>query len=332
MTATETAAETAAHAAPAQPRADAVPLALVGIGKIARDQHLPAIAADPRFRLAAAASRSGGVEGVGRFPTLEALLEARPDVAAVSLCQPPQVRYEAARAAILAGRHVMLEKPPGQTVAEVRALADLAAARGVSLFATWHSRHAAGVAPARAWLAARPPRRVAITWKEDVCEWHPGQTWIWQAGGLGVFDPGINALSILTAILPGPVRLTSADLQVPANCETPIACDLVFAGEDGLCVEAAFDFRWQGAPAWDIEVETDAGRLRLSNGGATLHLDGVEQPLSAPGEYPDLYRRFAELIAAGESEVDLAPLIHVSDAFLLGRRRTVEPFHDRSLA
>ena len=38
-------------------------IALVGIGKIARDQHIPAIAADPRFELAATVSRSGGVDG-----------------------------------------------------------------------------------------------------------------------------------------------------------------------------------------------------------------------------------------------------------------------------
>ncbi|SFH63424.1 D-galactose 1-dehydrogenase/L-arabinose 1-dehydrogenase [Albimonas pacifica] len=309
-------------------RADAIDLALVGVGKIARDQHLPAIAADAGFRLAATASRSGGVEGVENHAELDALLAARPDVAAVSLCQPPQARYEAARAALLARRHVMLEKPPGQTVAEVQALADLAAAQGVTLFATWHSRHAAGVAPARDWLASRPARRVRITWQEDVREWHPGQTWIWQAGGLGVFDPGINALSILTAILPGPVRLTAADLHVPTNCETPIACDLVFAGAEGLSVEARFDFRWEGPPRWDIEVETDAGLLRLAKGGAALELDGAPQRLEDPGEYPDLYRRFGELIAAGASDVDLAPLVLVADAFLLGRRLPAEPFHE----
>lgn len=307
-----------------------IDIAVVGVGKIARDQHLPALAADPRFRLAAAATRSGAVEGVETFPTLEALLDARPDVAAVSLCQPPQARFEAARGAILAGRHVMLEKPPGQTVAEVQALTDLAARQGVTLFATWHSRHALGVAPAREWLAARRPRRVRITWQEDVREWHPGQTWIWQAGGLGVFDPGINALSILTAILPAPVRLTAADLHVPANCETPIACDLAFAGPEGLEVEARFDFRWEGPPRWDIEVETDDGRLTLSKGGAALEIDGAPRPLSGPGEYPDLYRRFAELIAAGARDVDLAPLVHVADAFLLGRRLTVAPFHDEA--
>jgi D-galactose 1-dehydrogenase len=43
---------------------------------------------------------------------------------------------------------------------------------------------------------------VNVIWREDVRVWHPGQDWIWQPGGLGVFDPGINALSIITHILP----------------------------------------------------------------------------------------------------------------------------------
>jgi len=34
------------------------------------------------------------------------------------------------------------------------------------------------------------------------------------------------------------------------------------------------------------------------------------------------------LIEAGESEVDLSPLVHVADAFMLGRRIEVEPFED----
>jgi len=35
---------------------------------------------------------------------------------------------------------------------------------------------------------------------------------------------------------------------------------------------------------------------------------------------------FVELIANRESDVDLSPLVHVADAFMLGRRRDVEPF------
>ena len=44
-----------------------------------------------------------------------------------------------------------------------------------------------------------------------------------QPGGLGVLDPGINALSILTALIPTPLSVTSARFHIPSNCATPIA-------------------------------------------------------------------------------------------------------------
>lgn len=307
---------------------DPIRIAIVGVGKIARDQHIPALAADPRYDLAATVSRSGGVEGVANFDTVAALLDARPDITALSLCMPPLPRFAAARAAIAAGRHVMLEKPPGATVAEVRTLQALARDAGITLFATWHSRHAAGVAPARDWLLDKRVTRIRIDWKEDVRKWHPGQDWIWAPGGLGVFDPGINALSILTAICPVPLHLTAADLTFPANRDTPIAADLTFTDGAGIDATAGFDWRQQGGEIWEIAVETDVGPLRLTEGGSRLFLDGAEQDLTEPGEYPDLYRHFATLVAQGQSDVDSSPLIHVADAFMLGRRIADDPFHD----
>jgi D-galactose 1-dehydrogenase len=303
-------------------------IAIVGIGKIARDQHIPAIAGSADFRLAATVSRSGGVEGTDNFATVEALLAARPDIGAVSLCMPPQVRHEAAAAALRAGRHVMLEKPPGATIAEVRDLAALARQMNVSLYATWHSRHAAGVAPARDWLARRAIRKVEVTWLEDVREWHPGQAWIWEPGGLGVFDPGINALSIVTAILPFDVHLAAAELAFPSNRDTPIAAKLRFAAPVNAEVGAIFDWRHDGDPAWDIRIETDAGTLVLSEGGGKLAIDGEPQTLDPIGEYPGLYSDFADLLARGARDVDDTPLVHVADAFMLGRRVVVDPFHD----
>jgi len=307
---------------------DTLNIAIAGVGKIARDQHIPAIAGHPGLRLAATVSGSGGVSGVENFASMEALLAARPDIAAVSLCMPPLPRYEAARAAILAGRHVMLEKPPGASVAEVHALAALARDHGVTLFATWHSRHAAGVAAAKAWLADKQVRSAHIDWKEDVRHWHPGQAWIWEPGGLGVFDPGINALSILTEILPVPVHVAQATLEMPANRSQPIAAALKFAGPGSIEVSAEFDWRQTGPQSWNIDVETDGGRLSLREGGGRLFIDGVEQAVEGIGEYPDLYRHFAALIARGASDVDTAPLQHVADAFLLGRRVTVAAFED----
>ncbi|MGI4951417.1 MAG: Gfo/Idh/MocA family protein [Janthinobacterium lividum] len=303
-------------------------IAIVGVGKIARDQHVPAIAAVPGLDLVATASRHGTVAGVPAFPSLEALLAEGPAFDAVALCTPPQVRRTQAALALASGKHVLLEKPPGATVAEIAPLADAARAAGVTLFASWHSRFAPAVEPARAFLEAHPPRAATILWKEDVRHWHPGQDWIWQPGGLGVFDPGINALSILTRILPRPVFLQQAELSFPANRAAPIAAELSFSDGRELVVQASFDWRQTGPQTWDILLDTEAGQLVLTRGGAALLLDGRTLLDEEKAEYPGLYRRFAELVAQGGSEVDLQPLVHVADAFMLARRRTVEAFDD----
>ncbi|MBO9717963.1 MAG: Gfo/Idh/MocA family oxidoreductase [Pseudoxanthomonas sp.] len=303
-------------------------LAIVGVGKIVRDQHLPAVAANGDYRLVAAASRHGRVEGIDNFTSIEAMLAAMPSIDAVSLCMPPQYRYEAAVKALAAGKHVFLEKPPGATLSEVADLAAMAEAKGVSLFASWHSRYAPAVEAAREFLAGTPIRSMRVSWKEDVRQWHPNQDWIWQPGGLGVFDPGINALSIVTRILPRPVFATAATLEFPENRDAPIAASIAFTDAAGLDLQAEFDWRQTGRQSWDIVASTEAGEMVLSEGGAKLSVDGRlvhEQP---EREYPALYERFAQIIKAGQSDVDLAPLRHVADAFMLGRRKVVEAFHD----
>lgn len=303
-------------------------IAVVGLGKIARDQHLPAIAGIPTFSLAATVSPHGaGLEGVAHFATFAELLKKGPAIDAVALCTPPQVRYGLAMQALERGIHVFLEKPPGATLSEVAALDACAGAQGATLFASWHSRFAAGVAPARAWLAQRCIQSVSITWREDVRVWHPGQAWIWEPGGLGVFDPGINALSILTRILPRPVILKAATLSIPENRAAPIAADISMYEAGGAEIRMDLDWRQTGTQSWDIIVETDAGPLTLSQGGAVLTTpDGTER--NEDREYPGLYERFAALIQDGQSDVDTDPFRLVADAFLRGYRETVEAFHD----
>ena len=301
---------------------------LVGLGKIARDQHLPAMDKTDGIELVAVASRNAQGEGLSNYSTIEEMLAGEADLNAVILCQPPQVRYEAARYALLAGKHVFLEKPPGATVSEVEALIDIAERQGVTLYASWHSRYAAAVAPAKAWLAARTIKHVSIQWREDVRHWHPGQPWIWEAGGFGVFDPGINALSILTEIVAEPIALLSARLEVPANKQAPIGAELKMVAASGAPIEAVFDWRQTGPQTWDIAIETDGGSLLLSEGGNMLRLDGQVQMKAPDEEYPAMYRRFVELVADKAIDVDIAPLRLVADAFLCGEHTPTAAFED----
>jgi D-galactose 1-dehydrogenase len=265
---------------------------------------------------------------VPAFQTLGDMIDGNPDLNAVSFCTPPQGRYLLARQALEKGLHVMLEKPPGTTVREVEDLLSSAHSRRVALFASWHSRAAPAVDPARRWLEGRSIRQVVVRWKEDVRKWHPGQHWIWQPGGLGVFDPGINALSVITRILPRPIFVAAASLFYPANRDTPIAAKVALSDSTGMPIDAEFDFRQTGEQTWDIIVDTDAGQLKLRHGGSTMHINERAVDLLPSSEYPSLYRQFAQLIRDGQTDVDLVPFQLVADAFLLGRREIVEPFSD----
>ena len=306
-------------------------IGLVGVGKIALDQHIPSLRANTDFALVAAASRHHKVDGIENFPTIEAMLESGAAIDAVAICTPPQVHYEAVTFALGRGKHVLLEKPPCSSMLQLDHMTRLAKDMGRTLYQTWHSQHALGVASAERWLKKRKLRRAHVTWKEDVRQWHKGQAWIWEPGGFGVFDPGINALSILTKIVPEPFFAKSAQMLVPSNRHAPIAADLTFATRSGAEISAAFDFRQTGAQTWDIDIETDDGPLKLSAGGGVLTVGNKlapPDPGALDGEYQSIYRHFAELVADGQSEVDARPLQLVADIFLLAQQGPTDPFED----
>ena len=301
-------------------------IAIIGFGKIAADQHLPSIAGNPRFELIGTSSRSGqGVQPV--FTDWRDLLNQVGGLEAVAITTPPGPRYEIARECIARGLQVLMEKPPTVTLSETDELACLAEAKGMTLFATWHARHNPAVAAAAEALAGKRISEMRIVWHEDVHKWHPGQQWIWDPGGFGVFDPGINAFSIATAIFPGSLFVRSAELSFPENAQTPIAAEIEFASDvaDGP-LHCSLDWRRTEGEEWTISVRTaDGEEVRLAEGGSRLFVDGVEQKVSESGEYADIYREFVDLIDERRSSVDVSPLRLVADCLLASRRRIVEP-------
>ena len=300
-------------------------IAIVGFGKIAADQHVPAITANDRFQLAAVSSRSG-LGPQPAFVDWREMIRGVADLQAVAITTPPGPRYEIARECVLAGLHCLLEKPPTTGLAEIADLDCLAQAQGVTLYTTWHAQHHATVAAAARALAGKRIKSMQILWHEDVRKWHPGQAWIWEPGGFGVFDPGINAFSIATAIFPGALFVRDASLTFPENAQTPIAAEVTLSSPqaDGP-LTASLDWRRSEGEEWTIAVETSDGiSVRLEDGGAKLWLDGQLQADDGLGEYPDIYRQFAELIDQRQSRVDVAPLRLVADCLLASRRQIVE--------
>lgn len=307
----------------------ALKIGLVGLGKIAVDQHIPAIRGNKGLELVAGCSPASAPEGVLRYPDMRSMLEAHPEIEAVAICTPPQVRHQLASEAIAAGKHVFLEKPPASTLGEAASIAAMAAQRGVTALAGWHSRFAPGVESARNWMLARPIKSIQVRWKENVRQWHPGQRWIFEAGGMGVFDPGINALSILTRLLGGHALVRKAVLHVPSNCSAPIQAELEMVSERGVPIDSEFDFLQVGQQTWSIFVESAGGdTMALHLGGRIMEVNGKVVLDEPEREYPAMYEHFLRLVAAGHSDVDFTPLQAVADAFLVGKLSSAEPYYE----
>ncbi|MGX7952904.1 Gfo/Idh/MocA family protein [Tsuneonella sp. HG249] len=301
-------------------------IALVGFGHIARHEHLPSIRANQDFRLAAVVTRGSDPDvGAPCFENIGTMLEQMPgEVDAVAICTPPEVRFAIACQAIAAGLGVLLEKPPCSTLGEILELERAARQACAPLYAAWHSQHAVGVEPAARVLAGHEVASLDIEWRENVRKWHSGQRWIWQAGGFGVFDTGVNALSIASRILPSTLVVDTARLLIPADAQSPIAAEVVFAGTDR---GARFDWRETGPEKWAVSITTGSGLcVELHDGGASLTIDGVPQDLPKRPEYRSIYSHFALVQQERRVEVDAEPLRIVADAYLCGERETVDRF------
>jgi predicted dehydrogenase len=303
-----------------------IKIAIVGAGKIAADQHVPAIRQNPAFDLIATVDPTAGFPGIPNYPTLESLAASGLRPTAVSICTPPAIRSALAQQAIARKLHVLLEKPPAATVAEAQALLHRAANGGPTIFAAWHSRVAPALSTAQRWLKGKAVHAVYILWHENIRVWHPGQEWILDAAGFGVFDPGINALSIITQLLDAPIQIEQAVLEIPENRAAPIAARI-----EGRCRGAAIDidlnFIAAGDPCWMIELCTDEGCLHVLDGGSAIAIPGQPVIRMEGFEYSLIYDRFANLISAGRSDVDLTPLVIVEEAMRIGRTVRVSPFY-----
>lgn len=306
-------------------------IAVIGIGKISQDQHLPVIDKSRDFELAACVSTRGvGHRDVPVFRTAAELYGAMPDVGIVSICTPPSVRHTLVREALAAGKDVLMEKPPTPTISELDDLVAHARKKDRVLFQTWHSRYNEAVEQTRKILKKEGVASVRIDWRESVRKWHPGQDWVWEPGGFGVCDPGINAMSIFTRIMPFPVFVESARLRFPSNRQTPVDVEMVFksAEQSGSFMTAGFNWLEETGEIWTIAIETRKGTsLRLEKGGTVLLVDGETKVENPSEEYEGIYERFAKLLKKRKSEVDASPLLLIADAFLLGARENVDEFH-----
>ncbi|WP_369257555.1 Gfo/Idh/MocA family protein [Geodermatophilus amargosae] len=180
--------------------------AVLGTGHWARTVHAAAIAAHPTAELAgiwgrdaAKAAEVGAEFDVPGTDDLAALLE---QVDAVSVAVPPDVQVPLAEQAAAAGRHLLLEKPIGLTVAEADRVVGAVRSTGVASVVFFTFRFQAATTT---WLTQAARTRLAGgagSWLSALAGSPFDSAWRRRHGAL--WDIGPHALSLLVPAL-GPV-------------------------------------------------------------------------------------------------------------------------------
>lgn len=305
-----------------------IKIGIVGLGKISQEQHVPAILANSDFEIAFIADREKRAAlNVPFFDSVADILKSDIAFDAVALCTSPQPRLELCKFLLPRRPCILLEKPAASTLPEAKQIQQEADRYRAPVFAAWHSRFAPYVDAAREWMATKELRHGKIDWRENVAKWHPGQNWLWEDGGFGVFDPGMNALSILTKIAPRHWRAEEAVLNFPANSKTPSSAKFTLHA-DNARIATSFEFHDNDEEVWCIHLEaTDGSALTLSQGGAAISetCGGDIVRVSPSNEYPALYDHFVHLIRTRQSDCDLQPLEIIEEIFEVATRIDSNP-------
>ena len=195
------------------PKSIGVAVAGLGFGE---SVHLPALSVSPHLRPVALwhprrerLDAATTVHGLTGYVEWDALL-ADPQVEAVIIATPPSPRFELARQALEAGKHLLLEKPVALNAELVRELQRLAIARGLSVGVDFEYRAVPLFMQAARMLASGA---IGIPWLVKL-DWlmssraDSGRAWNWysessQGGGV-IGALGTHAFDLLSWLL-GPV-------------------------------------------------------------------------------------------------------------------------------
>ena len=275
-------------------------IAIIGFGKIARDQHVPSIARRRTLRTGRCVDPAAAIPGSASRASRSS----------------PQMLAGHARPARRGGDLHAADRAPCHREGSARGRA----ARPARKAAGSDARRDRGSRTDRPRAAAG---RCSPAWHSAACRrqcprpprcWPDSRLWASRSAGGRMCANGIRARngSGRRADSACSIRASMPCRSPPGSC--PIRCSCArrpcLSPPTGSrrspppspsrrrASRAEMDWRHAEGEEWTIRVTTQTARLvELRDGGARLLVDGVEQAVASRGEYPALYARFAELVA-----------------------------------
>ncbi|MDY7086193.1 MAG: Gfo/Idh/MocA family oxidoreductase [Actinomycetota bacterium] len=260
------------------------PLAIgaLGCSAIARRKTLPAIAAAEETRLAAVAARDpqraaafGARHGVAAM-TYDELVDS-PDVGAVYLSLPLALHEVWTRRALLAGKHVLCEKPLTGDPSSTKDLIDLAADRGLVLRENFAFQHHPQHTFVRGLIErGRFGALRTLTASYGAPPLPPGDIRYDPAlGGGALADIGVYPIRLAWLLLGDGLDVVGAALRVDSRRGVDVSGHALLLSRDGVLADLGFGFQ-----------HTYRSRYEIWGAAASVTVDHAFSP---PGSHrPDV--------------------------------------------
>lgn len=293
-----------------------VGVAILGLGRIGPSHarvvaqtpgaELKALAEANEERLGQVVAQLPGVEGYGDY---RQVLE-RDDVQAVVICLPHWLHEEAAVEAAEAGKHILIEKPLANTVAECDHIIEAARRNGVTVMPAHTQRYYPEVRKAKEVLDSGELGELIMAvdmWYKPL---NPEARPAWMldrktGGGMALMD-GVHLIDRLLWLFGPQVRSVSAMVGNPVYPEIPAddtSLSFLRWADGKVAVISRYAYR-SGVTKYGCDLFCTQGQLKFrraygSQGttGVWIGRDGRWTEVEVP-QFDPLERQFADFLAA----------------------------------
>lgn len=274
-----------------------------------------------------------------------------PNIQAVSINTPPNTHHQLVMDALRVGKHVLVEKPPALTVAQCEEMSVCANQQERVLFMSFHARYNLSVEAAKEELVDKNIEGIDIQYSEYAPNYHDTHGWIYNpeiAGGGVLIDSGINALSVVTYVLPDWISFSVKDAKFKKaegfKVETKAHVGFSFGSKGSGTL--SMDWMNKGPQVRQVTFKADGDtyvvdivkNIFSKNGEVRVNVDAsreivdqqseykqslrlrLKQSLnsSLSSEYRGVYRDFARHLAQGKSLISTKELAFIQEAYKRG--------------
>lgn len=243
-------------------------LGILGAADIAFRRFLPALEKCSDIEYVGVASRTpqkaNAFEerfGGKVYPSYESLL-ADDSVAAVYVPLPPSLHYEWGKKVLMAGKHLLMEKPFTTSLRETRELLELAEKKGLTVHENYMFLYHSQLAWIRERIANGDIGELRLIRAAFGFPFRGGEDFRYHKdlGGGALLDCGGYPVRLAWELLGDTAKVTQSRLAQPDGFEVDLFGTAVLENEQGLCAQVSFGM--DNSYRCELELWGNKGCLR----------------------------------------------------------------------